>query len=469
MRPTLSAHPALLGLAGFLALAAFGAPAPARAEAPAPEPAATAPAPGPAVSSFILGNGMRAVVIEDHRAPVVTHMVWYPMGGADSPPGKSGIAHYLEHLMFKGTDEIPEGAFSKIIAANGGSDNAFTGPDYTAYFQRIAADRLDLVMRMEADRMRDLEFSEEIAITERAVVLEERSQRTDNNPQSLLNEQLGAMLYLNHPYNLPVIGWRHEIETLNRDDALAYYRRYYAPDNAILVVAGDVTPEEVERLATIHYGPLEPSGQPPAARPAEPPAMAPRRLTLADEKVRQPYVLRRYLVPSRGTGDTRTAAALEILSQVLGAGITSRFAQAMEQGDKSAIDTGAYYYSGQRDATGFTIYAVPAEGVGLAEVEAGLERVLEEVREGGPTEDELSRIKRKMHASDIYALDDQQSLARRYGAGLAAGLSLAEIAEWPAVLQSITAEEVREAAHLLQPEASATGWLVRQTAEEEQG
>ncbi len=437
--------------------------------APALAVAAALPAAAaPEVSRFTLENGLEGVVIEDHRAPVVTHMMWYPVGAADEPAGKSGIAHYLEHLMFKGTDEIPEGAFSKIVAANGGSDNAFTSQDYTAYFQRIAADRLGLVMGMEADRMRDLAFSEAVALTERDVILEERSQRTDNNPQSLFWEQMSATLFKNHPYGTPVIGWRHEMEGLTREDAFAFYERFYAPDNAILVVAGAVTPEEVEALAREHYGALEPSGRPPEARPAEPPHRAARRVAMDHERVRQPYVMRMYLAPTRGTGDTRTAAALEVLEDVLGDGITSRFAEAMQRGDKTAIDTGAVYNSLSRDATAFTIYAVPAQGVELATVEAGLARVLDEIAETGPTEEELARIKRGYHADYIYGLDSQSAQARRFGMGLSVGLTVEQIQEWPEILQSVTAEEVREAARLLRDEASVTGWLER-APEEGQG
>ncbi|MGF1445705.1 MAG: M16 family metallopeptidase [Pikeienuella sp.] len=415
----------------------------------------------PEATQFTLENGMRGIVIQDRRAPVVTHMVWYPVGAADEPAGKSGIAHYLEHLMFKGTDEIPEGAFSRIVAANGGSDNAFTSRDYTGYFQRIAADRLGLVMGMEADRMRDLEFSEEVALTERDVILEERNQRTENSPQALFYEQVNAALFQNHPYGVPIIGWRHEMEELTRADAFDFYARHYAPDNAILVVAGDVTPDEVERLAREHYGPLEPSGQAPDARPQEPPHRAERRITMSDPRVRQPFMVRQYLVPARGTGDTRVAAALEILEAVLGDGIASRFAEAMVTGDRSAIDTGAYYSASQRDATGFTIYAVPAEGVALETVEAGLDAVLAEIAANGPTEEELARIKRTIHAAYIYALDSQSTLARIYGVGLTIGLSVEQIEAWPEVLQSITAEEVRDAARLLSRETAVTGYLTR--------
>ena len=416
----------------------------------------------PAVSEFTLENGLRAVVIEDHRAPVVTHMVWYPVGAADEPWGKSGIAHFLEHLMFKGTDEIPEGAFSKIVARNGGQDNAFTSYDYTAYFQRIAADRLDLVMEMEADRMRDLTFSEEVAATERDVILEERSQRTDTNPQALFSEALSAALYRNHPYAIPVIGWRHEMEQLDRADALAFYRRHYAPDNAILVVAGDVTPDEVRALAKEHYGPLEPGGHPPEARPQEPPVRAPRRIVMEDAQVRQPYVLRQYLAPTRGSGEASRAAALTVLAEILGDGITSRFAEALERGDRTAINTGAYYSATMRDAGSFTIYAVPADGVELQTVEDGLDTVLARIKADGPTEDELARVKRLKKASLIYAQDSQTGLARRYGRGLAVGLALDEIAAWPEAIEAVSADDVRRAAReVLTPERSVTGWLRR--------
>ena len=246
----------------------------------------------PKVSDFRLANGMEVVVIEDHRAPVVTHMVWYRVGAADEPWGRSGIAHFFEHLMFKATGAIDDGAFSKIVAANGGSDNAFTSYDYTAYYQRIAADRLGLVMGMEADRMRNLVLTDAVIATERDVILEERSQRTDNSPQGLFAEQMSAALYLNHPYGVPVIGWRHEIEQLNLADAEVFYARYYAPDNAILVVAGDVTPAAVRALAETHYGSIQPSGPQPEARPQEPPQLAPRRLEMRDARVRQPFVRR---------------------------------------------------------------------------------------------------------------------------------------------------------------------------------
>jgi zinc protease len=433
----------VIGLAaGGLALSAMGAGA------------------EPAVTSFTLDNGLEAVVIQDHRAPVVTHMVWYRVGSADEPPGESGIAHFLEHLMFKGTDDIPEGEFSKIIAANGGQDNAFTSLDYTAYFQRIAADRLGLVMEMEADRMRDLLLSESAVETERDVVLEERSQRTDTDPGAKFGEQISAALYLNHPYGVPVIGWRSEIEELDRQDALDFYEAFYGPDNAILVVAGDVTPDQVKALAEEHYGPLERAGVGAKPRPQEPPHLAPRRMSMHDDKVRQPYVTRRYLVPSRLTDEDDEAAALTVLAQVLGGGINSRFTQALEIDQKISISSGAWYFGLARDNTSFGIYGVPAEGVDLATVEAALDAEIARMAAEGPTEDELARARSVIRANEIYAQDSGAGLARRYGAALTVGLTVDEVQSWPDEIASVTAEQVKAAAALLRLESSVTGWLI---------
>lgn len=417
----------------------------------------------PAVTTFTLANGMQGVVIEDHRAPVVTHMVWYRVGSADEPPGKSGIAHFLEHLMFKGTDQIPDGAFSKIIAANGGTDNAFTSYDYTAYHQRISADRLDLVMGMEADRMRNLRLTEEQVTAERAVILEERSARTDNSPQALFGEQVTAAQYLNHHYGIPVIGWRHEMEGLTRQDALDWYKRYYAPDNAILVVAGDVTPAAVQALAEKHYGPIAAEGRPPEPRASEPPQLSARRLEMRDPRVRQPYVMRSYLAPTYDRANPRESAALEVLAQVLGGGLTSRLAQSLQLGSKIALDVGAWYSADSRDAQTFGVYGVPAAGTSLDAVEQAIDAVIADLIARGPTDEELTRIKRRMRASQIYAQDDQASLARQYGAALAIGQTVADVQGWMTVIDQVTAADVVKAAkdHLV-PERSVTGRLLGQ-------
>ena len=416
-----------------------------------------------AITSFQLDNGMDVVVIEDHRAPVVTHMVWYRIGSADEPRGVTGIAHFLEHLMFKGTDEIPDGAFSKIIAANGGQDNAFTSYDYTGYFQRIAADRLELVMKMEADRMVDVAITKEHVETEREVIIEERNSRTDNSPDALFAEQMRAALYMNHAYGNPIIGWRREMEELSLEDALTFYERYYAPDNAILVVAGDVTPAEVRRLADIHYGPLQPSGNPPDARPQEPPQLAARRMSMEHPQVRQDYVMRSYLVPAYESENPKQAAALSIMTNILGDGITSRFSQALQLDQKIAISSGAWYSPQARDHTSLTIYGVPVPGTPLQDIEAALDAELARMVAEGPTQEEVDRVKRVMRASQIFAQDSQSSQARLYGASLAMGFTVADVQGWPGVIESITPADVQEAAKTqLKLEQSVTGYLMRE-------
>ncbi|MEO1776453.1 MAG: pitrilysin family protein [Pseudomonadota bacterium] len=428
-----------------------------RVEAPIAQP----------VYTFTLDNGMQALVIEDRRAPVVTHMVWYRHGAADEPWGKSGIAHLLEHLMFKGTDKIPEGAFSKVVAENGGQDNAFTSYDFTGYFQRIAADRLGIVMGMEADRMVNLRLTEEMVTTEIDVVLEERAGRTDTNPGSLLSEQMLAALYRNHPYGIPVIGWREEIEALSLADAEAFYDAYYAPDNAILVVAGDVSAAAVEALAEEHYGLIPASGIQPPARPQEPPHRAARQVHLSDDRVRQPYVRRLYAVPAYDGDEPRRAAALSMLSSILGDGRTSRLIQALTFGEEApAIGTAAWYSPTARDGATFGVFAAPKPGVSLETVEAALDAELARIAADGPTEEELARIKNRARATLVYAQDNQASLARLYGAALAVGLQPSDMALYVRVFQEITAAEVQAAAQeWLVPERSVTGYLTRDEGE----
>ncbi len=427
-----------------------------------------APALAEEVTHFTLDNGMEAVVIEDHRAPVVVQMVWYRAGAADEMRGKSGIAHYLEHLMFKGTDEMAPGEFSKTVTANGGSDNAFTSYDYTAYYQRIASDRLELVMKMEADRMRDLVISPDDWKTEREVILEERNQRIDSDPAALFSEQRSAAQYLNHPYGTPVIGWRHEMETLTREDALKWYHDNYAPNNAVLVVAGDVTPAEVERLAKEYYGPLAPSDAiPKRQRVTEPPQLAERRLSMADPRVSRPYVTRSYLAPERNAGDQKQAAALTVLAEILGGnGATSVLGQALIYDDPKALYVGAGYDGTSLDETTFNLYIAPADGVKLADAEAAMDAALAKFMQDGVPADQFERIRMQIRASDIYAKDDVQGLARRYGEALATGLTVEDVKAWPEALMAVTEEDVMAAAKQVFDKRNAvTGYLMREQGE----
>lgn len=422
------------------------------------------PAAAEPVSSFTLENGLDVVVIEDHRAPVVVQMIWYQVGAADEPAGHSGIAHFLEHLMFKGTEKVGPNQFSAIVEAQGGDDNAFTSWDYTAYFQRIAADRLELVMEMEADRMRNLRLTEEDVATERQVILEERAQRTDSSPGSLLSEQMRAAQFLNTPYGIPVIGWRHEIEALSREDALDYYRRFYAPNNATLIIAGDVQPDAVKALAEKHYGPLQPSeGIAPRARPQEPPQLAERRLTMTDERVSEPYIIRTYLAPERDPGNQKDAAALTVLAELLGGnGQTSVLARALQFDAQVAVYASAFYDGTSIDDATFGFVVVPAPGVELQAAEAEMDRVLADFLETGPDPAALERIRTQVRAADIYARDDVNALARRYGEALSVGLSQADVDTWDEALSAVTAEDVVAAARkVLDRRNAVTGWLTR--------
>lgn len=412
-------------------------------------------------STFALENGMEVVVIEDHRAPVVVHMMWYRAGSADEKPGVSGVAHFLEHLLFKATDNMESGEFSKTVAANGGSDNAFTSYDYTAYFQRVASDRLELMMQMEADRMVNLRLSEADILTEREVIIEERNQRTENDPAALFGEQANAALYLNHRYGVPIIGWRHEMVTLSLQDAQDYYDQFYAPNNAILIVAGDVTPEEVKTLAERHYGPLPANPDlPERARPQEPPHNAARRLVFEDPRVAQPYVRRAYLAPERDSGDQKTAAALMLGAELLGGGQTSFMTQKLQFEEKSAVYTTAYYRGTSLDDTRFTTIVVPVPGVSLSEAEASMDRVLQEFLEAPIDMAHLERIKRNMRAQEIFAKDNVQGLANRFGRALTSGLTVKDVLDWPDVVESVTEDEIKAALRdVLQERASVTGWL----------
>ena len=423
------------------------------------------PARAEKVTDFMLDNGMQVVVIEDPRAPVVVHMVWYKVGAADEAPGKSGIAHFLEHLMFKGTDTVPSGAFSDTVSNLGGMDNAFTSWDYTAYFQRVATEHLPAMMRMEADRMTNLRLTEDDVAVERNVVLEERTSRTDSDPGALFSEQRQAALFLNHPYAVPIIGWRHEIEQLNRADALAFYKLHYAPNNAILVVAGDVTPDQVRALAQEHYGkiPANPAVG-PRVRPSEPPQLSERRLSFADDRVGQPYVIRSYLAPSRKPGAQDRAAALVVLSELLGGSpATSVLGRALQFDRKVAVHASAFYDSTALDDGTFGLVVVPSEGVNLDRVEAELDAVIAHFLENGIDQAEFDRIMTMLRASEIYAHDSTQSVARRYGEAFTTGLTIADQRDWPRVLQSVTPDAVMQAARdVLDRKRSVTGYLQKE-------
>lgn len=441
----------MIRLLTFAAMAAVLLPAAVRADV------------NEAVSYFTLDNGMQVVVVEDHRAPVVQHMVWYKAGSADEPKGSSGVAHFLEHLLFKATDKMAAGELSATVAANGGRDNAFTSYDYTAYFQRIAADRLELMMRMESDRMRNIRLTPENIATERNVIIEERNQRTENSPQALFGEQRNAAQYLNHRYGTPIIGWMHEMETLDMQDALTFYDIYYSPNNAILVVSGDVDPDAVRALAETYYGviPANPD-LPERLRTEEPPQTAERRMIFRDARVAQPYVSRSYLAPERDSGAQETAAALTILAEILGGGTTSFFAEQLQFDQQLATYTGVFYRGTSLDDTTFSMVVVPQANVSLQQAEDAMDTALEKFLKDGVDAAQLERIKLQIRAGQIYARDDVDQIANRYGQALTTGLTVADVQAWPGILEAVTAEDIMTAArNVLDRKASVTGWLMR--------
>ena len=415
------------------------------------------------VTTYTLDNGMGVVVVEDHRAPVVVHMVWYKAGSADEEEGQSGVAHFLEHLMFKSTDTMATGEFSSTVAANGGSDNAFTSYDYTAYHQRIAADRLPLMMQMEADRMTHLNLLPDEVDTERQVIIEERAQRTDSNPGALAAEQIRAAQFQNHRYGVPVIGWKHEMEALTLNDARAWYDLYYSPNDATLVVAGDVVPSEVLALAQQYYGviPAQPD-LPPRLRPVEPPQRAERRMVFEDERVSQDYVTRTYLAPERNSGAQAEAAALTYLAEVLGgSSFTSVLGIKLTFDTQTAIYTGAGYDGDSLDQSTFSLTVVPAEGVSLQTAEDAMDAAVADFMTTGVDPDQLARIKTQLFASEVYARDDVAGIANRYGAALSIGLTVQDVEDWPDVLQAVTAEDIMAAAtKVFNRDQAVTAWVV---------
>ncbi|HRD76850.1 MAG TPA: pitrilysin family protein [Hyphomicrobiaceae bacterium] len=413
-----------------------------------------------------LANGMQIIVIPDNRAPVVTHMVWYRVGRADEPAGMSGVAHFLEHLMFKSTEKIAVGEFSKIVSRLGGNDNAFTGQDVTAYFQRVHKDRLEKVMGMEADRMVNLRLTEKEVLTERDVILEERRTTVESKPGSILGEQMDAALYLVHPYGQPVIGWENEIARLTPQNAIDFYKRFYAPNNAILVVSGDVTPEHVKALAEKTYG-LVPANPAVMARPRAPEPLhrVARRVELRDPRAGRYSLHRYYLAPSYASAEAGEAEALELLMKIMASGGTSRLYKKLVADERIAANAGGGYGGYGRDSGKISFTVVAADGVPLSRAEASLDELIADIRAKGITEAELARAKTLYMADYVYLSDNQYSLAQMYGWAITVGRTLKDVEEWPARINRVTLDDIKKvAAKYLDIRRSVTGTMLPEPA-----
>jgi zinc protease len=393
-----------------------------------------------------LANGMRIIVKEDRRAPTAVHMVWYRAGAMDEKDGYSGVAHMLEHMMFKGTKKVPTGGFNKLVAEAGGRDNAFTSMDYTAYFQIVPKGALPKMMELEADRMESLQLTKTEFASELKVVMEERRLRTDDNPQALVHEALNAAAFQAHPYRRPIIGWMDDLENMTWEDARDWYRSWYAPNNAYLVVAGDVDHEAVFREAEKTYGRLKPHALPGRKPQNEPEQVGIRRLVVK-APAKLPYLAMAWKMPKLQDVDKdRDPYALEVLAGVLDGNDAARLAKNLVRSQKVAQSAGAGYEGTVRGAATFVLDGQPAEGHGIAELETALRAELKRIQDDGVTAEELARIKTQIVANQVYKRDSMMAQAMEIGRFEASGFRWQDYDKLLDKLRSVTAEEVQAVA-----------------------
>jgi zinc protease len=426
----------------------------------APAPPARSGAQSVQVFQFALQNGMQVLVIPDHRAPVVTQMLWFKVGAVDDPPGVSGLAHFFEHMMFRGTKEVPGDSYAQTIGRNGGEENAFTTHDYTAFYEQIATDRLKLAMDLEADRMANLDLNDNSVSTERDVVLEERRMRVENNPQALLGEQMAAALHLSHPYGRPVIGWSEEVRHIDRVAAQDFYDHHYAPNNAILILAGDVTPDQIRPLAQAEYGKVAARELQPRADFSEPPRIAETRITVQRPDARVPIFSRTYRVPSYAQAAPGQAEGFELLAQVMGGDQTAALYRVLVEQKKLASDAGCSYDGFSRDAAEFSVYAVPRPGVSLETLEKAVDQVIQGFTASPAATPDLIRAKTQLVASVTYRRDSQYAMATAYGTALMIGLTVDDVNAWPSRIRAVDGMAVKRAAQGLNKRDAVTAYML---------
>lgn len=416
-------------------------PAPLRAQGDIPaQPQSTFNA-----ESFTLSNGMQVVVIPNHRAPVVSHMIWYKVGAADEAPGRSGMAHYLEHLLFKGSKTLAPGEYSKTVRTLGGNDNAFTGYDFTAFYANVATKHLFKIMEMEADRMITANPPADHYASEKAVIIEERRQRTDNDPRARFAEQLKSLLYVNHPYGLPVIGWMNEMEKYEWVDVAEFYQKWYAPNNAILIVSGDITAAQLKPAAEMIYGKIKPRFIPPRTRPAVPPAPSPVRITMHDDTIQQPVYQRLSLAPAESR-QKKDALALQVLQNILDGGAATRLYKSLVVDQKKAVQVGFSYSGTALDYGTISLYAIPAPGISLEEVETLMEAEIRKVIDNGVNAEEVAEAIARLQDEAIYARDSLTGPAMIFGYALSTGSSTQDVENWPADIAAVTPADVQRVA-----------------------
>lgn len=396
---------------------------------------------------FVLQNGLEVVVIPNHRVPVVTHMIWYKVGAADETPGRSGMAHYLEHLLFKGTTTMAPGDYSKTIKKLGGNDNAFTGQDYTAFFESVAAEHLETVMAMAADRMMNLSVPAEHFASEKSVVIEERKQRTDNDPKAVFGEQVNSALFINHPYGRPVIGWMDEMKTYEWADVKKFYDTWYAPNNAVLIISGDVTMDQVKPLAERIYGALPRKAVPPRIRPAVPPANGESVLTLRDKSVEQAMVDVTFVAPSVSRNKLH-ALALQVLENILDGGAATRLYKSLVSEQKKAVSVHFSYDGTGLDYGTISFSGIPAEGVSPEVLKALMQAEIDKIIQNGVTDEEVREAVARLSDESVFARDSVAGPAMIFGEALTTGSQVEDVENWASEIQAVSAENVKDVAAL---------------------
>ncbi|MET0047631.1 MAG: pitrilysin family protein [Sedimenticola sp.] len=399
------------------------------------------------VHEFRLDNGMKVIVKEDHRAPIAVSQVWYKVGSSYEPDGVTGVSHVLEHMMFKGTANHAPGEFSRIIAANGGDENAFTGRDYTAYYQKMSADRLEVSFELEADRMRNLTLPDDEFVKELEVVKEERRLRTEDKPTSLTYEQFSALAYNSLPYGNPVIGWMNDLNNMEVDDLREWYRLWYAPNNATLVVVGDVDPNQVHGLAKKYFGPLK-AEQTPVTKPLREPPQRGMARSVVKVPAKEPYLIMGYKTPVlKSLDEAWEGYALEVLVAILDGGDSARLSRNLVRGSEIAVSAGASYSAFSRLPGMLVMDGTPAKGTSMQQLEEALIGEVERIKREPVSQQELDRVKAQVVAEQIYDLDSVYYQAMQIGILETVGLGWPLLEQYADKIKAVTAEQVQAVAN----------------------